>query len=105
MPSATPDGVPVAMMSPGSRVMPAEMWAISSGTPVIICAQLASWRTSPLTSVRSVISPMGGAAAASSTTGPSGANVQRLAPDPLRLGTLQVPRGHVVDDRVTADLR
>ena len=80
MPSATPDGVPVAMMSPGSRVIPAEMWAMSSGTPVIIWAQLASWRTSPLTRVRRVISPTGGAAAASRTTGPSGANVSSALP-------------------------
>ena len=80
MPRATPDGVPVAMMSPGSSVIPLEMYAMSSGTPVIICAQLASWRTSPFTRVRSRISATGGAAAASSRTGPSGANVSRALP-------------------------
>jgi len=53
---------------------------MSSGTPVIICAQLASWRTSPFTRVRSLISATGGAAAASSSTGPSGANVSSALP-------------------------
>ena len=91
MPRATPDGVPVAMMSPGSSVIPSEMYAMSSGTPVIICAQLASWRTSPFTSVRSRISATGGAATAfQQDRAERGERVQGLAPDPLRLGALQV---------------
>jgi len=53
---------------------------MSSGTPVIICPQLASWRTSPFTRVRSLISATGDAAAASSSTGPSGANVSSALP-------------------------
>ena len=45
----TPAGVPVAMMSPGSSVMPAEMVAISSGMSKIRSLTGADWRRSPLT--------------------------------------------------------
>ena len=46
MPMPTPAGVPVAMMSPGSSVMPREQVSISVGMSKIRSVVRASWRSS-----------------------------------------------------------
>ena len=75
-PIPTPAGVPVAMMSPASKVEPLESSVIRRGTEKMNSPVLPSWRISPFTLV--TISNVAGAASRSSMHGPTGQNVSRL---------------------------
>ncbi len=62
------------MTSPGSRVIPAEIWAISSGTPVIICERTAPGpreKSSPTSCSPSRSGALPVAASSSTATNPS----------------------------------
>jgi hypothetical protein len=75
----TPAGVPVAITSPGYRVMPREQVSISVGMSKISCEVRACWRTSPLTrqtSSRSVPST----SSALTSHGPIGQKVSKDLP-------------------------
>ena len=103
-PIPTPAGVPVAMTSPGISVTPAEIVSMIVGTSKIRSRVLALCRSSPLIQqwicgvlqVDFVARHGPGAHRAE--------RVLRLADQPLAVETLQVARGHVVDDRVAPDV-
>src|SRR3954452_20818036 len=76
----TPDGVPVAITSPASSVMAAEMNAMSEGTSQIMSAVEASciWCSSPSLVIRQLrrrTPPAGSISSAVTNTGPIGRNV------------------------------
>ena len=73
----TPAGVPVAITSPGSRVMDAVMKAMISGTLVISRLVLLCCTTSPFSRVR--MSRLAGSTS-SVTTGPMGAKPSMFLP-------------------------
>ncbi len=77
--SPTPPGVPVAITSPGSRVIPAEQYTISSTIEKIRFCVLESCSTSPETVVRTPIDSRS-MPSAEATHGPIGANVSKLLP-------------------------
>ena len=78
-PMPTPDGVPVAMTSPGYSVMPREQVSISVSMPKIMSGVRASWRSSPLTQPRTRVSR---ASSSSAVTihGPIGQKVSKFLP-------------------------
>src|SRR4051812_5999670 len=78
-PMPTPAGVPVAMMSPGRRVVPAEIVAIRVGMSKMRSRVLALWRSSPLT--QHFTSRFSGSSASAVVIhGPMGQNVSRVLP-------------------------
>src|SRR5664280_2113530 len=77
--AATPDGVPVMMMSPASSATISESLEIVSGTFQIIWLRSPSWRTLPLT--LSVILPLAGwPLSAAGLSGPQGAEWSNALP-------------------------
>ena len=75
----TPTGVPVAMMSPGYSVMPADRVAIRLGMLKIRPVVRTFWRSSPLTHRRIwVSSPLHSSAL--TAHGPMGQKVSKLLP-------------------------
>ena len=66
MAAPTPAGVPVAITSPGTRVIPADSAAISVGMAKIIWLTGAACRTSPLT--LSSMAPLSGLVSAAAGT-------------------------------------
>ena len=79
IPMPTPEGVPVAMMSPGSRVIPREQVSISVGMSKIRSVVFASWRSSPLTQHRTRVSSPSSSSAVT-THGPMGQKVSNDLP-------------------------
>ena len=78
---ADPARVPVAMTSPGSRVKNREQNAISSATPWISSAVVASWRDLPVHPTAAPGARRGsGISSAVTIHGPIGQNVSRLLP-------------------------
>ena len=75
-PIPTPTGVPVAITSPGSNVIPAVRVSMMVGTSKISSAVLVSWRSSPLTLVCSCRLVMSTSSAVTAH-GPIGQNVSR----------------------------
>src|SRR6186997_1235560 len=80
MPSATPDGVPVTMMSPGSMMKYCEHHQTISATPKIMVLVLPFWRYSPLT-LSQILRFCGSLSSSLVTTqGPIGPNVSQPLP-------------------------
>src|SRR5260363_24886 len=73
MPAPTPSGVPVAMMSPGSSVMPDEMSAIKAGMSKIMYLVLESCFMTPFLVSQSLRSCGSGISSAVTMQGPNGA--------------------------------
>ena len=89
------------MMSPGSRVIPAEMTRISSGTSKIRSETEAFWRGSPLIVLDTSSAARSPTSSARDRPGPHRTvGVQRLPEQPLLVVALDVAGGDVVDDRV-----
>src|SRR5436190_22519124 len=77
--AATPDGVPVMMMSPAASSTISESFTITSGTFQIICARSPSWRILPLT--LSAIRPLlGWPILLAGCSGPHGADASKALP-------------------------
>ena len=99
-PMPTPPGVPVAMRSPGSSVMPAEIVSINAGTPKMrsrvdcVLAQLAV-DPQPHAKIGAVELVGRDDPRAHRAEG-----VERLAEQELLVALLHVARGNVVEDRV-----
>ena len=79
MPMPTPAGVPLAIKSPGCKVMPREMVSISVGIPKIKFAVLASCHKSPLTQQRTCTA-LPSIACAVTAHGPIGQKVSKDLP-------------------------
>src|SRR4029079_2040399 len=77
--SPTPPGVPVAITSPGSSVIPAEAYWISSTIEKIRLRVFELWSSSPEPVVLMWIAARSTPSAAA-TEGPIGANVSKLLP-------------------------
>src|ERR1700730_5087575 len=80
MPIAVPDGVPVAMTSPGCRVIPWVMNSISCGMGKIMSDTGALWRSSPLTWVSMRSADTSAISSEVTRIGPSGQNVSSDLP-------------------------
>ena len=103
-PMPTPAGVPVRITSPGCSVHVSEMNSISSGTEKIRLEVLESWRSSPLTHVRSArVCGIGDLLGGRDPRAVRAEAVGALRARPLRLAALQVAGGDVVGDRVARD--
>ena len=101
----TPPGVPVAMTSPGSRVMNREQKAMRLGTSWTISDVLASWMTSPLTRQRMRSAPgirqlVGGHDPRSDRA----ERVEALAAHPLAVAELQVACRDVIETGIPEDV-
>ena len=100
----TPGGVPVATMSPGSRVISEERSATNSGMPKIRSSVVESCIVSPF-SVRPIPIASGGPASSGVTSaGPQGAAPSKILPGiHCGVAALQITGGEVVEERVAGD--
>jgi len=78
--SAQPAGVPVAIMSPGNRVIVRESHAMRSAAPKIRLAVVPCCSTSPLIRARSSSAPRSPISSRVTSAGPQGANVSIAFP-------------------------
>ena len=103
-PMPTPAGVPVAMMSPGISVTPAEMVAMMVGTSKMRSRVLAFCRSSPLIQHRILGVGQIDLVPGHRPRTHRAERVLRLADEPLAVSALQIARRHIVDDGVAPDV-